>query len=114
MDQACLKMWEHGYYLLVKCGKSQFLMGKSQFSMGKSPFSMGKSQFLMGKLNKLTKNYGKSPCYVAGKIHYFDWAIFNSYVRIDVLRTSKLDQDATQHRAAGSGCTQRGRTNDMC
>ena len=95
MDQACLKMWEHGYYLLVKCGKSQLLMGKSQFSMGKSPFSMGKSPFLMGKLNKLTKNYGKSPCYVAGKIHYFDWAIFNSYVRIDVLRTSKLDQDAT-------------------
>ena len=82
MDQACLKMWEHGYYLLVKCGKSQFLMGKSPLSMGKSPFSMGKSQFLMGKLTKLTNNYGKSPCYVAGKIHYFDWAIFNSYVSL--------------------------------
>ena len=31
---------------------------------------------------KLTKNCGKSPCYVAGKIHYFDWTIFNSYVSL--------------------------------
>jgi len=59
MDQACLKMWEHGYYLLVKCEKSQFLMGKSPLSMGKSLFSMGKSPFLMGKLTKLTKKLWK-------------------------------------------------------
>ena len=27
---------------------------------------------------ELTKSYGKIHHFVAGKIHYFDWAIFNS------------------------------------
>ena len=27
---------------------------------------------------ELSFRYGKSPCYENGKIHYFDWAIFNS------------------------------------
>ena len=33
---------------------------------------------------KLTKNYRKSSCLMIlmGKIHYFDWAIFNSYVKL--------------------------------
>ena len=97
-----------------KMWKITIFNGKITIFNGKITIFNGKITIFNGKLNKLTKNYGKSPCYVAGKIHYFDWAIFNSYVRIDVLRTSKLDQDATQHRAAGSGCTQRGHMNDMC
>ena len=32
---------------------------------------------------KRTKNYGKPP-FSIGKIHYFDWAIFNSYVSLPV------------------------------
>ena len=31
---------------------------------------------------KHTKNYGKIHHFIAGKIHYFDWAIFNSYFDI--------------------------------
>ena len=31
---------------------------------------------------KLSHNYGKSTHAINGKTHYFDWAIFNSYVKL--------------------------------
>ena len=30
----------------------------------------------------LLHNYGKPPCFFNGKIHYFDWAIFHSFLYV--------------------------------
>ena len=53
--------------------------GKHTKNDGKSPFLMGKIHYKWpGKTNITMENHHV----IAGKIHYFDWAIFNSYVKM--------------------------------
>ena len=65
----------------IKAGLVNFLglvpSGKHTKNYGTSPFFYGKIHYSYGKL--LQNELERSTIF-DGKIHYFDWVIFNSYV----------------------------------